>query len=132
MKLLSKIRKEVGHGGRIPRDWQMAWYEPRRRVGIYYPAPLNWLLRAMREISYRLRIALRAPRIECAQVFDMQRKHRERERLADEYARGYLAGWRECFQTCLDAVEKEMGRVEEVWDIGSILSELPKTPRQEN
>jgi hypothetical protein len=110
----------------------MAWYEPRRRVGSYYPAPLNWLLRAMREISYRLRIALRAPLIECAQAFEMQRKHRERERLADEYARGYLAGWRECFQTCLDAVEKEMGRVEEVWDIGSILSESQRTPRQEN
>lgn len=132
MKLLAKIRREVGHGGTIPRGWQMAWYEPRRRVGIYYPAPLNWVLRAMREIGYRLRIALRAPLIECAQAFEMQRKHRERERLADEYARGYLAGWRECFQTCLDAVEQEMGRVEEVWDIDSILAESPKTPRQEN
>jgi len=130
MNILAKIRREVGHGGTIPRGWQMAWYEPRRRVGIYYPAPLNRVLRLMREIRYRLRIALRAPLIECAQVFEMQRKHRERERLADEYARGYLAGWRECFQTCLDAVEQEMGRVEEVWDIGSLLAESPKTPRQ--
>ena len=29
----------------IPRGWQMAWYEPRRRIGVYYPAPLHWLLR---------------------------------------------------------------------------------------
>lgn len=132
MKILTKIRREVGRGGKIPRGWQMAWYEPRRRVGVYYPAPLNWLLRVMREIKYRMRITLRAPLIECAQVFEMQRKHRERERLADEYARGYMAGWRECFQTCLEAVEQEMACVEEVWDIGSLLAESPKNPRQEN
>jgi len=132
MKLLAKIRREVGHGGKVPQGWQMAWYEPRRRVGVYYPAPLNWLLRAAREISYRMRLALRAPLFECAEVFEMQRTHRELERLADEYARGYLAGWRECFQTCLNAVEEEMGRADEIWDVGSLLAESSKTPPREN
>jgi hypothetical protein len=110
----------------------MAWYEPRRRVGVYFPAPLHWLLRALREVQYRMRIALRAPLLECAQAFEMQRRQRERERLADEYARGYLIGWRECFQTCLEAVEQEMGVVEEAWDIGSLLTKSPPNPRQEN
>ena len=45
------VAREVGHGGMIPRGWQMAWYEPRRRVGVYYPSPLHWMLRAMREIA---------------------------------------------------------------------------------
>jgi hypothetical protein len=44
-----KVRKEVSHGGVIPRGWQMAWYEPCRRIGVYYPIPLHWLLRGIRE-----------------------------------------------------------------------------------
>ena len=31
-----------------------------------------------------------------------------RRTLADEYARGYLCGWRECFASCLEAVEEEI------------------------
>jgi hypothetical protein len=83
-----KVHKEVSHGGVIPRGWQMAWYEPRRRVGVYYPAPLHWLLRGIREVVHRARAAVRAPGIERADVFQIQRAHRERERLAEEYARG--------------------------------------------
>src|SRR5580658_989156 len=55
-----KVRKEVSHGGVIPRGWQMAWYEPRRRVGVYYPVPLHWLLRGIREVVHRVRVAVRA------------------------------------------------------------------------
>jgi hypothetical protein len=128
MSGLMKLRREVGHGGIVPHGWQMAWYEPRRRVGVYYPAPLHWMLRAAREIVYRVRLALHAPGIECAQVFEMQRMHRERQRLADEYARGYLIGWRECFRDCLAAVEEELTRPDEVWEISSLLVDPPKLP----
>lgn len=107
----------------------MAWYEPRRRVGVYYPAPLHWILRTLREFAYRVRVALRAPRIEHAEALAMQRSHSERQRFADEYARGYLAGWRECFHTCLEAVEEEIGRADEIWDVGDLLSGAPKTSR---
>ncbi len=132
MKKSLKVRREVSHGGVIPRGWQMAWYEPRRRVGVYYPAPLHWLLRAMREIVHRVRMAVRAPGIERAEVFQMQRTHQERQRLAEEYARGYMAGWGECFQTCLSAVEEEIGRVDDGWDVGSFLPSAPKPPGTEN
>jgi hypothetical protein len=125
-----RLRKEVPHGGNIPPGWQMAWYEPRRRVSVYYPAPLHWVLRAIREFGYRLQIALQAPAIERAQVFEMQRTHRERQLLADQYARGYLIGWRECFQTCLQAVEEELTHVDEVWDIGEAAAGGPKGPRE--
>lgn len=109
----------------------MAWYEPHRRIGIYYPSPLHWVLRALREFAYRLRIALCARRIEHAQVFEMQRAYRDRQRLADEYARGYLAGWRECYQACVDVMEEEIARTDEVWEIGALLAGAPK-PSQEN
>ena len=131
MKMFRRLRKEVSLGGMVPRGWQMAWYEPRRRIGVYYPAPLNWVLRALRELGYRLWIALRAPGMEHAQVFEMQRTHRERERLAEEYARGYLSGWRECFRVCLDAVEDEMSRVDDAFDVSTWLPAGPK-PRPKN
>jgi hypothetical protein len=130
MKLFQawKVRKEVGHGGIVPAGWQMAWYEPRRRVGVYYPAPLHWIVRALREFRYRLRIAWRAPRLEGAQFFEMQRTHRERQRLAEEYARGYLTGWRECFHACVEAIEEEMADFEQAWDVGALLTEGSNKP----
>lgn len=119
MKTLMNLRKEVSHGGVIPRGWRIAWYEPRRRIGVYFPAPVHWLARVLRELRHRVRVALRAPGVELAEVFQMQRAHREREHMAEEYARGYMVGWRECFQTCLSAVEEEIARVDEPWDAGS-------------
>jgi len=130
MKTRLQLRKEVGHGGIVPDGWRMAWYEPPRRVGIYYPAPLHWVLRGLREFSYRMRVALRAPRIERAQALEMNRAHRDRQRLADEYARGYMAGWRECYDACLDAVEEEITRASDVWEVGDVLAGTPKAPRK--
>jgi hypothetical protein len=132
MNVRMKLRREVGHGGKIPRGWQMAWYEPRRRLGVYYPPPLNWVMRAPREIGYRVWLALHASVIECAQTFDLQRAHRVRERMADEYARGYLIGWRECFKTCMDAVHEEISRSDDVWEIGTLLTDTDKPPRPSN
>jgi len=131
MKIFASLRKEVGNGGNVPSGWQMAWYEPRRRIGVYYPAPLNWVFRTLREFGYRLQVALRAPGMERAQVFEMQRRHRERGRLADEYARGYMSGWHECFRACLDAVEDEITRVDDTFDAASLLLPEPK-PRPKN
>ncbi len=153
MKTVMKLRKEVSHGGVIPRGWQIAWYEPRRQVGIYYPAPLHWLTRVLPEVTHRVGVAVRAPGMELPEVFQMQRVHCER--LAEEYARGYMAGWRECFQTCLTAVEEEIARgymagwrecfqtcltaveeeiarADDAWDVGSFLPAAPKTPRERN
>ncbi len=120
------IRKEVGHGEEVPAGWQLAWYEPRRRVGVYFPVPLNRLARALREFTHRVRLALDAPDTERAEVFQMQRHYREQQRIAEEYARGYLAGWRECFHSCLTAVEDELTRGDKGWDIRALLPEAPE------
>jgi hypothetical protein len=119
------IRREVGHGGVIPRGWQLAWYEPRRRVGIYFPVPLHKIARAVRELLHRVRIAVEAPDSERTEIFQMQRTYREQQKIAEEYARGYLAGWRECFHSCLTAVEEELTRGENGWDIRALLPEPP-------
>jgi hypothetical protein len=129
---LRTFKKEVSRGGAIPPGWRMAWYEPRRRVGVYYPAPLNWILRALREFRHRLRILLHAPGVEAAQFFAMQRQHQQRQRLADEYGRGYMVGWRECFQTCVEAIEDEMAQSDQVWEIGALLTDGGKPPRPDN
>ena len=128
---LRKFKKEVSRGGVIPSGWRLAWYEPRRRVGVYYPPPLNWLMAALRELRYRLRIALRAPRIEAAQFFAMQRYHHQRQRMADEYASGYMAGWHECFQTCVEAIEDELHK-DDVWDVGALLTDTGNPLRLDN
>ncbi len=126
MKTHWQVRKEVGHGGVIPRGWELAWYEPRRRVGVYFPKPLHRIARAVREVAHRVRMAIDAPDIERAEIFPMQRVHRERQKFAEEYARGYLAGWRECFHSCLSAVEEEIARGDEGWDIAALLPEPPQ------
>ncbi len=123
------LRREVAHGATVPCGWHMAWYEPRRRIGVYFPTPFHWMLRFSREFVYRVRIALRAPNIEHADVLAIQRGDQERQRLADEYASGYLAGWRECFHTCLEAVQEEVARADEVWDVGDLLTGSPKLSR---
>ena len=119
---MKKLRREIGRGGVIPRGWKLAWYEPRRRIGVYYPVPLHWIARMLCEFGYRLRLALRAPRVERAEFMAMQRTYTNQQRMADEYSRGYMAGWRECYQACVDAIEGEMDRAEEVWDVGALLT----------
>ena len=114
----------------------MAWYEPRRRVGRFLPAPLHAFARGWRELRYRVRLAWSAPPQECADVFAMQREHRERQRLAEEYARGYLNGWRDSYRECLAVVESELSRhADDVWAVGAIVTEAdldPRDPSQEN
>jgi len=122
MKLLAKLRREAGHGDQVPRGWYMAWYDRRRRIGVYYPSLLHRLLRLLRDVFYRVRMAVRGPQSERTQVLEAQRAHHDRARLADEYARGYLAGWRECFHACLSAVEEEFTDSRQIWTMGDLLT----------
>lgn len=99
------LKCELGHGREPRRGWRLAWYEPRRRVGVYYPVPLHLVARALREFHYRAGLAWRAPTQEQRDIFDLQRVHRERERLAAEYSRGYLRGWQDCFDEWVETIE---------------------------
>ena len=103
------VKCELGHGREPRRGWRLAWYEPRRRVGVYLPAPWHLAARAWREFKYRCGVAWRAPTRERQDLFDLQRDQRERHKLASEFSRGYLEGWQECIEgwrEVVDIVEK--------------------------
>jgi len=97
------LLKELPLGATPPRGWGMAWYEPQRRVKVCAPLQLHWLMRWAREALWRFQLAMAAPRRETQESRDMQRRIRESQTLAQEYARGYLAGWRECREACVEA-----------------------------
>ena len=130
MSICLRLRKEVARDGKAPRGWQLAWFDQCRAVRVYYPVPLHYFLRALREISYRVRLALGAPGVETAQILHRERIHAERQRFADEYARGYLAGWHECFDTCMQAVEEEGSNTGELWNIGDTVLKATKPSRE--
>ncbi len=50
---------------------------------------------------------MRAPVIEHGQIFEMQWGNGGRPRSCEDYTRGYLAGWHECFVMCLQEIEEE-------------------------
>lgn len=130
MSFVAKLRREATDGTSVPYGWRIAWHEPARGTSVYYPIPLHWFVRVIREFAYRLRVALRAPRIEDAERLAVQHTDRDKQRFADEYARGYLAGWRECFQTCLEAVEQEIARADGIWSAGDLLIGKPRSSRE--
>jgi hypothetical protein len=104
-----RVLRELPEGARQPRGWRLAWHEHGRRVGIYLPMPLHWLAWLTRELRYRISLAWEAPSRERKEFYDRERIHRERQRLAEEFARGYLAGWQECFLACKEAMQEEFG-----------------------
>ena len=107
MKRRLFIGREVTWGGRIPRGWRLAWYEPRRRVAVYFPSPLHLAARALRDVSWRLQSAWNAMPQERHEANETQRAFRERQLLAEEFARGYLEGWQECFDAWTAAMKGE-------------------------
>ena|SRR5271154_951587 len=54
------IGREISWGAHIPRGWNMAWNEPRRRVAVYFPAPLHWFARVARDLQWRIQLAWNA------------------------------------------------------------------------
>lgn len=86
--------------------------------------PLHWVVRALLGFNYRLRIAMLESAMECGHVLEEERSCREYQRTAEEYARGYLAGWHECFVMCLEEIEEELKCVDAVREFGSLLAEI--------
>lgn len=123
------VRREVAQGGKVPAGWRMAWYEPRRHIAVYGPIFLHWLLRLAHEFVYRVHNAIAAPAIEQVEIAEMRKSHREKERFAEEYSRGYLNGWRDCLDACVAAVEDEFSRTSQVWEAGETLREYSADQR---
>lgn len=105
MKRWFGLQRDCSLGSMKRRGWRLAWYQPLHHTGVYLPIPFHWVARCMREVAYRFRLACSAPRLEAREYLDATRTFHERERMAEEFARGYLCGWRECFDACKDAID---------------------------
>lgn len=125
MKAFFVVRKAIAHSGIVPRWWRLAWYEPRRRVGIYSPWPLHWILRFSRELFHRTLCALTGPSIERRETLEIERAHERRQLLAEEYSRGYLAGWRECLDAWVQSVPDGLASPDEFLNRGPLLAGSP-------
>ena len=89
----------------------------------------SWFERFAAEIAHRCRLALFAPTIQRSLAIERQRAQAEREKMAEEYARGYLDGWHECYSACLEAVEESVAEQRDVWAAGELLAGLGAFPR---
>jgi hypothetical protein len=115
------VRREIAQGGRVPRGWRVAWYEPKRRIAVYSPILLHWVQRFGHELAFRVHKAMAARTVEQEEIAEMQRNLGERQRLAEEYSRGYLNGWRDCMDGCLAVVEEEFARTSQFGEMGEML-----------
>lgn len=75
---------------------------------------------------------MRAPVMKCGRVLKLEWTRREQQRTAAEYARGYLAGWHECYAMCLEEIEEELKCMDALRDFGSLLDEKNSRPRRSN
>lgn len=106
-------RRELVQDAKMPLGYGLAWVDWSRRVAVCYPWPANWLARQWREFVWRIERAarvFRGPGPEEQQVADAQRIYRERQILAEEFATGYLTGWQECLDACVETIEQQVER----------------------
>lgn len=75
----------------------------------------------LEEIAYRWRLVISAPTRKRALEIEREVAFAQEHRLAEEYSRGYLEGWHDCYAACLDAVEEEASRRDDVWAVGELL-----------
>lgn len=112
------------------RNWRLIRRIPVR-TRIPLAGPLQWLARLVSDLKYRFRAVLTMPRLEDARFQELKRAEQDRLRLAHEYSQGYITGWRECFDACIEAVQDEFGSTDEVWRLGAALTD-PGKSRQDN
>jgi len=125
-------RRELAQGASMPPGYGLAWMDWSRRVAVCYPWPTNWLARQWREFVWRIARAARAlggPGPEEQQIADAQRIYRERQILAEEFAAGYLTGWQECSDACVEAIAERIERGG-LREFAKALSSLPVKTRR--
>lgn len=97
--------------------WRVEWRARARRAVSAVRTTIELICRGWRELTRRTGLALNAPSLEWQRAADERRAYLVRKRLTEEYSRGYLCGWQECFETCMQAIEDEIGALEEsLWE----------------
>ena len=126
MSIGNEQQREVASHGRPSSGWRAAAHKSDRQPETHRRGPLQWAVLVVRELLYRVRLAIEAPPVDVAEGRESERINRDRHLLAEEYSRGYMAGWRECFETCLETVEDEIARTGDVWSMGMTVTGSPK------
>jgi len=107
-----KLRLEVGiqNDMAIPSGFRTAWIDSSRNVRVLYRWPVHLLMRCLLEGCWRLEKFVQGPsRLQCG----WERNHQlqfDLERLAQEYAQGYLEGWQECFDQVRTVIGGQQGQ----------------------
>lgn len=83
----------------------------------------RWTAWLVREIVNRCRLALFSPTFEKYLELQSKWKDQHQQRMAEEYAKGYLDGWHECYAACLDAVEHPVGEDAEIWAVADLFEQ---------
>jgi hypothetical protein len=73
--------------------------------------------RDYRELRHRVGLLFFGPTLEEIAAEEAENRQIKKAVLANEYAKGYMAGWHECFRACLEAVEEEISRVGDGFDL---------------
>jgi hypothetical protein len=102
-------------------NWRRIRKSAVRTPGGRFAGPLRRLTDFLAECRYRVRVALTVPPLASARSQQSKRTEENRVRLAHEYSEGYIAGWRECFDACLQAVEDEFASRDDAWQLGASL-----------
>jgi hypothetical protein len=100
-------KREIAEGMGVPRGWHCAWREPKRGVMVCMRAPFHRIAGVWRAFAWRMHVANLAASQEEQERWEMGIRGRERQRLAEEYASGYMSGWRECYEACKAAFAAE-------------------------
>ena len=104
-------RKELARDTKMPPNYELAWMDWSRGVAVCYPWPMNWLARQWHGFVWRITrasCAFRGLGPEEQHVADAQRIYRQRQILAEEFAEGYLTGWQECLDACIETIEQQI------------------------
>jgi hypothetical protein len=83
----------------------------------------RWTARLVREIVNRCRLVLFSPTFGKYLEIQSKWKDQQQQRMAEEYAKGYLDGWHECYAACLDAVEHPVGEDAEIWTVADLFTQ---------
>ena len=97
--------------------------ENGKQLNASSPERRNWVVRLTAAVANILQLSSCMRPAKSMARTDQPREFAERERFADEYARGYLAGWHECYAACLEEVERSVSKDGDVWIAAQVLTQ---------
>ncbi|HTS10607.1 MAG TPA: hypothetical protein VMH00_00685 [Candidatus Limnocylindrales bacterium] len=122
MNVAARFQGMTAAGNDATPRWTLPGREPKQHAERHGQPVRWWIVRLVRNLSYRVRLAATAPTLEQVETRELELRNQRSLQLAEEYSRGYMAGWQECFETCLETVEDEIAQADDLWNLGRSLT----------